>query len=328
MQNHSKSSTTVVMCGSAEGVLLPPYIIYKSEYLWPNWVSVTEKSKKYCASDCCKTAMRYNCSKSGWINPVIFEDWFFNHFLPHAQLQPGPKILMCDNLSSHFTDRVIHTCLENNVRFVPLLPNSTHLLQPLDVAFFRPMKVAWRKTLQRYRSANKKVKVVPKCDFPDLIHNALEEMDTIRPIKNKNRIFKERIKHNLKSAFKKAGIVPFNPEEVLVEIPGYHKNSTDPSKEDKRTCYCDIPGSKEEGALVSLLKQQRFSDSQAKKKTISRGKKLEVVPGQSVSTSVRNSTEPENEENVDDPDAVENVPSQPQPSTSSQSKISKKKLKF
>ena len=31
--NHSKSNTTIMVCGSADGTLLPPYVIYKSEHI-------------------------------------------------------------------------------------------------------------------------------------------------------------------------------------------------------------------------------------------------------------------------------------------------------
>ncbi|XP_044750640.1 uncharacterized protein LOC123310976 [Coccinella septempunctata] len=32
--NHSKSATSIIVCGSASGTLLPPYVIYKAENLW------------------------------------------------------------------------------------------------------------------------------------------------------------------------------------------------------------------------------------------------------------------------------------------------------
>ncbi|KAJ8909547.1 hypothetical protein NQ315_012741 [Exocentrus adspersus] len=35
--NHSKSSTSVMFCGSADGTLLPPYVIYKSIHLYDTW---------------------------------------------------------------------------------------------------------------------------------------------------------------------------------------------------------------------------------------------------------------------------------------------------
>jgi len=37
VQNHSKSSTSIMVCGSAAGVLLPPYNIFKSSEIWQPW---------------------------------------------------------------------------------------------------------------------------------------------------------------------------------------------------------------------------------------------------------------------------------------------------
>lgn len=37
VMNHSKSCTTVMICGSADGTLLPPCVIYKSMHLYDTW---------------------------------------------------------------------------------------------------------------------------------------------------------------------------------------------------------------------------------------------------------------------------------------------------
>nr|CAI5823261.1 unnamed protein product [Callosobruchus analis] len=59
----------------------------------------------------------------------------------------GRKVLIGDNLSAHLDDEIIKLCCELDIDFVCLIPNSTHLCQPLDVAFFRPMNSAWREIL-------------------------------------------------------------------------------------------------------------------------------------------------------------------------------------
>ncbi|KAJ8932024.1 hypothetical protein NQ314_015018 [Rhamnusium bicolor] len=35
--NHLKSAISIMFCGSASGILLPPYVIYKSEHMWDRW---------------------------------------------------------------------------------------------------------------------------------------------------------------------------------------------------------------------------------------------------------------------------------------------------
>lgn len=63
--------------------------------------------------------------------------------LPILRRQEGTKVLIGDNLSSHISLDVLRACEENSIKFIALPPNATHLLQPLDVAYFRPMKVKW-----------------------------------------------------------------------------------------------------------------------------------------------------------------------------------------
>lgn len=38
VRDSSKSTTSVMYCGSAAGRLLPPYVVYKSTHLWQSWL--------------------------------------------------------------------------------------------------------------------------------------------------------------------------------------------------------------------------------------------------------------------------------------------------
>lgn len=59
-----------MMAGNAEGELLPPYIVYRADNLYPTW---TENGPQ---------GTRYNRSKSGWFDERIFDDWFHSLALP------------------------------------------------------------------------------------------------------------------------------------------------------------------------------------------------------------------------------------------------------
>lgn len=73
IQEFSKSSTSVMLSGSASGVLLPPDVVYRSKNLYKDW----------CIGGIPGSV--YNCSKSGWFDLEIFTDWFKRIFLPHAR---------------------------------------------------------------------------------------------------------------------------------------------------------------------------------------------------------------------------------------------------
>ena len=57
---------------------------------------------------------------------------------------PGKYILFGDKLASHFNINVVRAAEQNNVHFVMLPLNATHLPQPPDVAVFSSLKRSWR----------------------------------------------------------------------------------------------------------------------------------------------------------------------------------------
>ena len=96
--------------------------------------------------------------------------WFFKLFLPVASQMPRRKVLIGDNLGSHFSTNVIEACKTNNILFICLLPNSTHLCQPLDVAVFRALKVEWKDILNTWCHKSKSKANLPKTVFPGFIY--------------------------------------------------------------------------------------------------------------------------------------------------------------
>ena len=114
----------------AAGLLLQTYIIYKAENLWSTWIEGGPHSS------------RYNRSCSGWFDAVTFTDWFKFHFVSNVRHISGKKVLIEDHFSSHFSKKILKLAWENDNDFCCLPPNSTHVMQPLDVAFFAPLKRA------------------------------------------------------------------------------------------------------------------------------------------------------------------------------------------
>lgn len=192
--NSTKSSISVMFCASAAGQMLPPYTVYKAGNMYHGW---TEGGPK---------GARYNTSASGWFDGCIFYDWFRFTALPVLKKLPGKKILLGDNLSSHISDEVILLCQQHEIEFICLPPNSTDKLQPLDVGYFAPMKSIWRKVLLDFKLKNPTEAAIPKSEFPRLLKHMLqqEQLDGTRL---------------MPPAFRKCGLFPVNPEEVLVRIP-------------------------------------------------------------------------------------------------------------
>jgi len=203
--NYSKSSTSVMFCGNAEGKCLPSYVVYKAEHMWTTW---TEGGPEHA---------RYNRTKSGWFDSITFEDWFEFSFLKEVKHENAPTVLIGDNLSSHINVRVLELCEQNNIKFVCLPPNTTHITQPLDVSFFGPMKKIWRSILTTWKESKSgsKYPTIPKDLFPTLLNELINRLE-----ENKTQ--------NLVSGFKKCGIYPINKQCLLDRLPNNlseHDNS-------------------------------------------------------------------------------------------------------
>lgn len=179
--------------GTASGVSLPPYIVYKAENLYDSWMEGGP------------AGTRYNKSKSGRFEGSLFEDWFKTIALPYLKnLGDCRKAIIGDNLASHISVNVLELCISNNIQFILLPPNSTHLCQPLDLAFFSPLKTAWRQQLTAWKMKYKGS--VRKDQFPRLLKKSLD-------------VLNDRTAQNLIAGFKKSGISPLNKHQVLENMP-------------------------------------------------------------------------------------------------------------
>lgn len=237
--NYTKGAISVMFAITAGGECLPPYIVYKAEHLYEQWRVNGPKGA------------RYNRSKSGWFDSTVFEDWFEMIILPWAKEKIGPKILIGDNLASHINHRIIAMCEANDIRFVFLPPNSSHITQPLDVCYFGPLKKLWRANLLDYKTKNPREATINKSHFPDLLKRLMQDLN--------------QKTSNILSAFKSTGIHPLNPDKVINKLP-----DSIPRQE---SCSID-------NALLQFLKENRAPDPMKKV----RNKKIHVPPGKSVTS--------------------------------------------
>ncbi|XP_063230368.1 jerky protein homolog-like [Bacillus rossius redtenbacheri] len=255
VMDHSKVSVSVMFSGTASGIVLPPMIVYKSEHLYDTWMENGPKGSIY------------GCSKSGWFDGHLFQKWFCNIALPYFRSCDkgdgnSPKVLIGDNLTSHLSMPVIEECRKHNIKFVLLPPNSTHICQPLDVDFFRPLKIKWRQTLAEFKAKYKGT--IPKNLFPRYLNATLEKL--------------ENASQNLCSGFRATGLYPFNPQQVLNKRPAENEVSSANSTAD---------GSWSE-AFIGVLREARFGQSSAPR--VRKRRVVNVDPGLSVNGSLEDTS--------------------------------------
>ena len=133
---------TVLGCGAADGTRLPPYTVYKGKNLYARWTSGGPAGALYGMSD------------SGWMESSNFLSWFEKLLVPAVDslLSEGPVVLFVDGHHSHLSLPLVRTAREKGVHIFCLPPHTTHVLQPLDVGVYGPVKKAWQGIVKSYKT--------------------------------------------------------------------------------------------------------------------------------------------------------------------------------
>jgi hypothetical protein len=83
----------------------------------------------------------YACHVSGRIQTDIFKQWFRHLISVTKPTVDDPVLLILDGHYSHTRKLdVITLATENNISIFCLSPHSSHKMQPLDLAFTKPLK--------------------------------------------------------------------------------------------------------------------------------------------------------------------------------------------
>ncbi|KKA23088.1 hypothetical protein T310_2814 [Rasamsonia emersonii CBS 393.64] len=139
-------------------------------------------------------------SDNGWTNDVLGMRWLKEVFHEHTKARTAGKyrLLILDDHHSHATAEFDQFCTENMIIPLYLPPHSSHLLQPLDVACFGPLKCAYGQETQTLMQLG--INHIDKDDFITLYQQARPRALTAS---------------NICSGFAASGLVPFKPEQVL-----------------------------------------------------------------------------------------------------------------
>lgn len=200
--NVTKATYTVLMCCNAIGEFLPMYINYKGLHLYTTWCNNGPVNA------------RYNCSPSGWMEGPQFLDWFQNSFVPETSKLEGKKLLILDGHNSHLSLDLIDIAVSNNIELLCLPAHTSHLVQPLDVGVYKPVKLAWRSVLRNYYQETN-YKNVDKITFPSLMKK-LEETGCLS-------------RTNAIGGFEGAGIYPLSKAQMMrkAEMASIVNNQSD-----------------------------------------------------------------------------------------------------
>ena len=119
---------TTEICMSATWSFVPPMFVWPRVRMKPELM------------DECPPGSISECHNSGWMQTNIFTIWF-QHFVKVSGATIDNKvILILDGHATHTHNLdVINMARENGVYLLSLPPHCSHKLQPLDVAFMKPL---------------------------------------------------------------------------------------------------------------------------------------------------------------------------------------------
>lgn len=140
----AKASLTVMFTFCANGDITPPMIIYPNKRRNPEITRSLPDD------------WGYGLSENGWMKAECFYEYVANILHPHLKKKGTkfPIIFFVDGHATHLTYELSQLCTDLGIILISLYPNSTRILQPADVAAFKPLKNAWKKGVLEWRRSN------------------------------------------------------------------------------------------------------------------------------------------------------------------------------
>lgn len=149
---------------SAAGDYIDPFILFAYSRL-PAEVAEAMKIPDACD---------YNYNPSGYMQEPNFKYWL--QFVFHKNLVKKciklPVILFVDNHSSHISEDIHKLAKQLEIHLICLYPNSTHIIQPLDVSYFYAFKRAWTRFITE-KLSEKTIQSVNATNFSSLLKGCL-----------------------------------------------------------------------------------------------------------------------------------------------------------
>jgi hypothetical protein len=193
LQPGNREWVTTIECINANGWSIPTCIIFKGKVHIEGWYQDYALPSDW----------RIEVSENGWTTDEIGLRWLQKVFIPATTSRTigRYRLLILDGHGSHLTPAFDKACKDNDIVAICMPPHSSHLLQPLDVGCFSPLKRAYGGLVeQRMR----------------LGYNSIDKLDFLKAYpKAHSDVFKPG---NIKNGFLAAGIVPFDPERVLNQL--------------------------------------------------------------------------------------------------------------
>jgi len=192
IQPGNREWVTAIICIGATGWAIPPFVIFAGKVQISSWYENELVPRDWIIE----------VSPNGWTNNKLAIAWL-KHFNKHtkARTKGTHRLLIIDGHESHNSEEFHKFCEEEKIIALCMPSHSSHLLQPLDVGCFSPLKRAYGNEISVL--ARNHTNHIAKETFLSAFKTAFNKAFT---------------KENICASFRGAGLVPNEPEVVLSKL--------------------------------------------------------------------------------------------------------------
>ena len=178
-----------VECISAQGHALKPLVIFNGQSIQQQWFPESLTSAMY--------GWHFAHSQKGWTLNDYALEWLRRIFILKIKPQDPQqrRLLILDGHGNHATEDFMWECFNHHIQLLYLPAHTSHILQPLDLAIFGPLKTLYRKHSRRLYTQTD-ISALGKLRFFLCLIKARAEAIT---------------SHNIKAGWRVSGLWPLNP---------------------------------------------------------------------------------------------------------------------
>ncbi|KAJ0130623.1 Ankyrin repeat domain-containing protein 50 [Fusarium oxysporum f. sp. albedinis] len=195
----------VVTAINAEGQAIEPFIIGAGQNHLANWHEERTLPCDWVIA----------MSQNGWTNNKRGLEWLKHFDRRTADRSVGSyRLLILDGHESHHSVEFERYCEANKIITLCKPAHASHLLQPLDIGCFGPLKTAYGREIEHL--IRRSIRHISKTEFFPAFVAAFQATMTEK---------------NIRGSFRGADLVPFDPESVISNLDVQLRTPTPPVEE-------------------------------------------------------------------------------------------------
>jgi hypothetical protein len=129
------SHVTLVVAINNAGGFIPPMLIFKGKRLLDNLLNDSPDNTAAAVTE------------NGWMDKNTCVGWF-QHFIKNAPTS-RPQLIILDGSSTHVSSELGRLGQSNKIDILMFPPNLTHIMQPLDLSVFGPLKTYMKEEINK-----------------------------------------------------------------------------------------------------------------------------------------------------------------------------------